>query len=392
MLKPRLFFIPLLSFLFNCQNPNTSLSSQTIFSIPVGIMRNEINLFSQKDLLYSDNSNFTLTPLGSYFITDRSSHKIFYYTNYGKLNYIIYNPEYRYDSDKKNSQYLDKTWPFGEISEIAANLTRLYVASTLSKNTADPNDLYTQVILTFDDKGEFLYQLGTNGTNSRPFRYRITKLFIDKQNQLFAISRHPEAYQIYQFSDKGKLLNNFELSVKRTILAFQNRNYEEDREFFEITSPSFSYDGKSLFFGLYRYTATVNDATFRTRQINAYSYDIYSIEVASPFQTLKKNFTIRKFNSERLDAKQMYGEQLLGTTSNDLLVFLQTYPNGKNILVYYDKKGNRKHIVNIDFKQDIPYKLYLAPNGLVSALNFYEDRVSVTWWRTDKLSGKELPF
>ena len=381
--------------LLGCQERTAILNSERIFRIPVGIMRKEINLFSRNNFLYNDNSSFTLTPLGNYFISDRSSRKIFHYTNYGKLSYIIYNPEYRYDSDRGNPKYLDTIYPFGEISEIAANMDKLYVTSTINKNIEEPNSLYTQAILTFDKKGKFLYWIGTEGIGKQYFRYRITKLFIDSQNNLFVILRGPEIYQIYQFSDDGTLLHNFQLSVSQTILqdkSFQNRSPKERNMFFEITAPNFSYDGKLLFFELYSYITKINDATSKTREIQSNKYDIYSIQTEPNSQKLKKHFTVRDFRSENAEIQQVYGEQLMGTTSNGFLVFLKTYSNGKNALVYRNKRGRLQYTVSIDIDPNIPYKLYLAPNGLVSALNFYEDEVIVTWWRTDKLLNKELSF
>ncbi len=388
--------------LLSCRYRTASLSSETIFSIPIGVMRDEINLFSRRDFLYSDGSSLALTPFGDYFIVDRSSHKILYYSNYGKLNYIIYNPDYRYDSDKQNPQYLDKVWYFGDISEIAVSLDKLYVTSTPSRHTDTnlaPEYFYAQFILTFNDKGEFLYQLGSEGKDSKPFLYSVTKLFVDRQGRLFVIARHPESYYIYEFSEDGELLGSFELSVQQSILANPaakdlglDMPSSTNKIFYEITSPNFSYDGEYLFFELYSYKKEINKATLKTRQLSTYGYDIYSVETVQPLRSLKKNFTVRDFKTGQADIKQMYGEELMGMTSNNLLVFLQTYPDGRNVLVYYDTKGDRKYIVTIDVKQQLPYKLYLAPNGLVSALNFYEDRVSVSWWRTDKLFGKELPF
>ncbi|WGK70204.1 hypothetical protein P0082_04910 [Candidatus Haliotispira prima] len=419
-----LFFLLLLITLFSfysCANREVSLVPETIFRIPMGVMRDEINLFSRKGYLYSDGSNFTLTPLGNYYIVDRASRKILYYSNYGKLNYIIYNPDYRFDSDKRSSKYLDKIWYFGELSEIAANVDRLYVTSTLGisgsfgapsapntskirdkgTNANRLNDLYTQAVLAFNNKGEFLYRLGKEGVNSKPFLHRIIKLFTDSRGNLFVVARHPEAYQIYKFSDKGQLLSGFELSAARDIFPetplrpqteTDKPDNTESKSFFEITSPDFSFDGKTLFFELYRYTTKINDATLKTSQLNTYSYDIYSISTDDPAAGPQKNFTVRRFSSGRPDAKQMYGEKLLGTTNNGLLAFLQTYPNGKNVVIYYNTEGVQKFTVTIDVKENIPYQFYLASNGLISALNFYEDHVAVTWWRTDKLFRKELGF
>ncbi|MEM9424758.1 MAG: hypothetical protein AAF975_08240, partial [Spirochaetota bacterium] len=244
-------------------------------------MRDEINLFSRKEFLYSDNSNFTLTPLGNYFIVDRPSRKIFHYTNYGKLNYIIYNPDYRYDSDKGNPKYLDKSWRLGEISEIAASLERLYVTTTLTRSAKEeaaparatgPNNFYHQVILVFNDRGEYLFQVGPEGVDSQPFLHPVTRLFVDKRENLFVISRQPEAYQIYQFSPQGSILRTFELSVRQTILQnriFQNQgNAEKNQTFFEIVAPHFSQDGKDLFFELYRYTTKINESTSKNQEIN----------------------------------------------------------------------------------------------------------------------------
>ena len=220
--KPLIIGVFLSILLFSCRYRTASLSSETIFSIPIGVMRDEINLFSRRDFLYSDGSSLALTPFGNYFIVDRSSHKILYYSNYGKLNYIIYNPDYRYDSDKQNPQYLDKVWYFGEISEIAVSLDKLYVTSTPSRHTDTnlaPEYFYAQFILTFNDKGEFLYQLGSEGKDSKPFLYSVTKIFVDRQGRLFVIARHPESYYIYEFSEDGELLGSFELSVQQSILA-----------------------------------------------------------------------------------------------------------------------------------------------------------------------------
>ncbi len=382
-------------FLLSCRAQTANFNSERIFSIPIGMMRKEINLFSINNFLYNDNNSFTLTPLGSYFIADHLSRKIFHYTNYGKLSYIIYNPEYRYDSDQGNPKYLDRTYPFGEISEIAANMDKLYVTSTIDQNVAELNSLYAQVILTFDKKGKFLYWIGKEGIGGQYFHYQITKLFIDSQNNLFVILRGPEMYQIYQFSGDGILINRFQLSVRQTILQdkfFQNQNRKQRDMFFEIMSPNFSYDGKLLFFELYSYIAKINDATSKTREIKSNKYDIYSIQTERNSQILKKHFTVRDFSSENAEIRQIYGEQLMGITSNDFLVFLKTYSNGQNALVYRNDKGRQQYTVFIDTEPNIPYKLYLAPNGLVSALNFYEDEVVVTWWRTDQLLDKVLSF
>ena len=403
--NPNISFVlvVLFSFILGCREKKLSINSETIFSIPIGVMRNEINLFTRENFMDNVHStSFTLTPLGNYFIVDVSSRKILYYNNYGKINFVIYNPAYRYESNKNNAKYLDRSWPFGQISEIAAGSSKLYVVSTADEDTSDRQVSYHQNILAFDFEGKFLYRLGTEGRDSRPFRYHITKLFISELGDLFVISKLPDTYQIYKFSNDGKLLQSFELSVELTILenpAFQKyldeqANQKLTQEFFVMNSPNFSYDGRTLFFELYRYIKEIHETTNKTKQIRLYRREIYSLELEgqSP-QKLKKNFTIRNLSSDTSAiSAQISTEEFMGTTGMGFLVFLQLYRSGEQVVVYYDQRGNRQYAVDIGFKSNIPYKLHLAKNGLVSALYFHEDRLSVVWWRTDKLFSKELSF
>ncbi len=432
----QLYFLPLaLGLLFSaCAASAHNLTSETIFRIPIGAMRDEINLFSRKSTLYNSGVEFTLTPLGSYYIVDHASRKILYYTNYGKLNHIIYNPNYRFDSDQQNPNYLDKIWQFGDISKIAASQNKLYITSTTvadatrqehsgaptqsdtgnQQSLANDSEFYTQTILTFDGKGEFLYQLGSEGKNGPSFLYRVIQLYIDSQKKLLVVTRRPDGYHIYRFSNDGDLLSSFELSVGSTLLSnptlraqlqgdttgqggdAEARRSIEGKSYFEINAPHFSTDGETLFFELYRYTTRINTVTSKTRQVDESGYDIYSIRIAEPHKSLKKNFMVRDFGAGNLENREArtysYGEQLMGATEDEFLVFLQTYSDGRNVLAYRDRKGNQKYIVTIGTEQEVPRQFFLAPNGLISALNFYEDHVRVNWWRTDKLFRRELSF
>ena len=361
-------------------------------------MRDQINLLSEKDYLYQESNHFALTPLGSYYIVDKASRKILYYNNYGKLNYIIYHPDYRFDSDKGNPKYLDKQWIFGEISQIAANMDRLYVVSSaLPQSSPREYTKKAQVVLAFDNKGEFLYQIGSAGIDSEPFLFTVVKLFIDSQGRLFVITRQTESYQIYRFSSEGRLISKFVLSVAKTIFSdksFQLTQKTEEgigKGFLEIHSPQLSYDGKYLFFELYHYIAEINQVTAKTKRLITNAYHIYSINTQSPDKSLKKNFTVWAMNRKNQKIpSQTYGEQLLGTTENGLLVLLQN--REKHILVYYEPDGEQKHIVNIVLSEKHPYQLNLAANGLLSGLYFYEDRVAINWWRTDTLINSEISF
>ena len=373
-------------------------------------MRDQINLLSENDYLFKESTGFTLNPLGSYYIVDKASKKILYYNNYGKLNYIIYHPDYRFDSDKENPKYLDKKWTFGKISQIAANLDKLYVVSSnpssLQSNGAakdgspnnPQNDQYTkkaQMILVFDNRGEFLYQIGRKGIDSEPFLFYIVKLFIDSQDQLFAITRQAESYEVYRFSREGRIISRFALS--KTLLSdksFQSNEKGNKKGFWEISSPQLSYNGKYLFFELYHYIREINQTTSKTESVITNGYYIYSINTENPKNSLKKNFTVWEYHLDDQEkrSRQIYGEQFIGTTENGLLVLLQNQYTEETNLIYYKPDGTKEYIVNIILPNKDPYQLYLAANGLLSSLYFYKDRIALKWWRTDMLINKELSF
>lgn len=374
----------------SCRYRAVSVVPEEIIKIPVGTMRDEINLYTAHYFPYHQTDLFAIDPMGTYYIADKESNKILSLNNFGQLNYLIYNPDYRFDSNLEAYLETDQRWRFEGIGAMVSSEKDIYVSTQIAilESNGEKEEQLGEEILLFNREGNYRFAVGFDGRDGRPFTDRILRLYLDQNRDLFVLMKTPENdYQINRYNKQGKALGSYLISKRKLqsdpeFQIFYRKLKEqfsssEDEIFFQIGLPYLSYDGNYFIYEGQWYVPPEREDQWTP----ANRYFLYSQNTngAEHYHQL--------FGFPRGDALS-----LIGLTRHNLLVFLQTNPKQNDTLLFYTPQGKLLKEVDLGIGMETVIDFDLARNGLFSTLQWEEDFVSVSWWRTDVLFGKFYSF
>lgn len=356
--------------LFSCsQKKNAVLEKEEMFSLSYGKFDDSIYPFAENRIAMND---------GFFYLSDSVLGKVMKFNSYGDLLILDFN------TDKNLKQLLvannDGTTPSNKASfpselispkQIAVNNDQSYfVSDTLPDYqnlwSPDLNCMLTDTVICFDSHGKTIAKLGQDGRDSEPFP-QIIRLETTDNKMLAVHTLSPVGQIVYLFDSNLKVLNKIKINPENI------PHINKENQIISLDSISCSKTDNKLFVKVDYYLGSDNDIDFFKSSVCCYD--------------ISQNKFI--WNIDIPESNTLY--QLLGVNGNDMIYLLSPSESSVYNLLIMD--GDRGEIANIPLKIDLngiqQSDIALSNQGIITGLFALEDKVSVVWWRSDKLVKEE---
>lgn len=377
---------------------------EELFSLNFGYNDNEIgiNLNSENMLEYGFDFDY---KNNFFYISDSINNKVIKLTEKGEALLIIYNPET--NSILKSTDVSSATGDeilFTKLYREYGLYTPEIIASDGDRNiyvvNKDPGlkkinenqSVSDQLILKFDNNGDFLYLLGTEGKgNLTPFTH-ITDIKIDDKDNLLIKEDFDENTLICKFDKNGALLKKSVVNKKEIPLQKNEENliaiqsgvflgYKEDELY--ITSQFIKENLESSLI-----------LKYETLYEKLFGYSLQNDKYQRLIMKIQQKFTDISKLSNYADIKDMYGENKVIARPIDDFAGIDIYSNiyfiqrdisikGKNIndftLAEYDTNGRLKKNYIVNYPPDIEVTSNLLISDFGAAYSYYIKGEEITF-------------
>ena len=394
-----------LCFLFVSCNPRSGdiLQKELLFELRYGKTEDQMNIFPEpgQNSLLKDR---ILMENGLFYISNGQSQKIMEFNSYGDIIYLYFNnltnPEpvllQVNEQDSVSSTRNVYHYPFIDIGEIGLTRSRMLLADDRIVENRIEHDrelgvLLDRIILQFDSRGNFLDYLGQEGPGGTPFPL-IDKIRVTDNDEIVIFTVNPRGWRIFWFSPEGKPL--FTRDIFDDSLPFPSK-LVKDSGYYTLETIDCSnterllYIKADYFIDYTNVLETERTGTgFSSSQIITLDVEknafINLLEIPGYIQTETRPGNLNQENRDLI-------YEFVGLTGKG--TFFLMCLNGVNAynLMIVDQEGRvylRRNIVlgneHLNFKE-----FNISNNGILTALISWEDRVEVSWWRTDTFLTKE---
>jgi hypothetical protein len=369
------------------------LSREELFSLQIGKMDNQIDLFQMRGLTANAKNKIYMRD-GLFYIANGNSAKIMELSSYGDLIFLLYNPEGNppptsfspRDSEELASTKRAVAYPLRRIGDLVVDSEkRIYVEDAVSEERQvrdkDLGVVLDRVILRFDRHGTLLDFIGQEGVGGTPFPY-IDGLYITDLDDLVVICRTPRFWHVYWFSSDGVL--QYQVDIDQEHLPMPQEGGEAVSTLGRIVPDR---DEPVLYLLIYIYLGSAAEAPSE----RSYSTRIYNLSLQTGryegfVELPQEGMRIEKTGTQEVEVPAPSFE-LLGVDSNDAFFLMRREEANLFQLLVLDQTGReaaRRHIVMED--SELFYKeIRLSPGGIIYALLAEEYKAKVVWWRADRL-------
>ncbi len=381
--------------LISCEKQRRTLALEEDkgFSLEYGNFEDELNVFDFNKI--GDIDTCIAMRDGFYYVANGASKKIMEFNSYGDLLNLYYNDEANptpsFASEEQVVSVTRKAtaYPFNKITSIAVDARRyLYVADSLTlerqEQDTEINQILGQVILRFDNSGNFIDYIGQQGPGGTPFPY-IKDIFGTNNNELVVyclVSGNPF---IYWFSSSGALL--YTINIDRSSIPNPYKSTIGD-SWLEIENVIPDYSKRSLYVKVDYFKTHIDETTHLQSGIDYAETIVYTMDVTnqsyssplsiSPYtEPLEEGFTGGGYNIPY---------DFLGVSDDGWFFFAVSTSKGFNVLMV---QTEGQHIITrdiaLDHKKNLFYSFSLSNTGIISVLLLQGEKAFVNWWRTDNL-------
>lgn len=380
-----------------CNKPTAGkLERENLFAIKYGNFEDQLDMFQLASTYIRPDSQLAMDD-GIFYISNASAGKIMKLTSFGDMLALYYNPEKNPRPTFIDTAQPEKittrrtvTYPLNHPTYLAITPNKhLFAIDTVNEDRIEydqtENLALRDVVLHFNEQGEFVDTVGQEGIGGTPFP-PIEGLYSDSENGIAVICRTEHAVRIYWYDAAGSLL--YKIPVALTGLPTP---YSSDVKIFsslEKVVPDFS--SKTLYFKIDYYRENIDADTNVSAGI---SYDksclyIFNIDTRryerkadiAPYEdTETTNTGTRHF-------KKVYG--LIGITANNWC-FLTTPQSDGYILELIDLNSNKIYTrtLTVSAEELVYNAFHLSQNGILSALIADNEQAQIVWWRTNEITG-----
>ena len=389
-MNKRAFFVLLIAIVMlfsSCERNNrNNLERESLFSIPLGKMADEIDYFQRDNFQFSSDNDLVMKD-GFFYISNGRSGKLMKFNNYGNLFTLIYNPDRNPYPAELFSRNSDNTavnrqvvmWQFNSPGFIAVAENDIYVVDTVSANRRiiENGILKEKVILHFDENGEYKDFIGLEGVGGLPFPY-IENIWVSDLSELIVLFRTSESWFANWYTINGSLRYSVEIKVSsiplpagETDLIISLDNVIPDRSCYELYL-KLTYFKKNVSESL---SGMVIDEIFG---------GIYNLNVT---ESRYYGWTRLPENKILLDEMEIDSPYILIGSFKGYLLFISHGEPGTYKLLISNEKGEfeQEKILLVE-EEDVIFKdFFLSQEGILNAMFFTEEEAKIMWWRTDKL-------
>ena len=374
-----------------------SLEEKTLFSLNYGNFEDELNLFS----LANPGPIKTCIEMrdGFFYIANGESKKVMEFNSYGDLISIFYNdetnpvPSFATTEDAQQDMAGTRkaiSYPLNSVGEIAVDSRKyLYVVDKLPVERQEQDTknrtLLSQVVLRFDSGGNFMDYIGQQGPGGVPFPH-VRDIYTTDENELVVVCQTNDGMMAYWFNDTGYLMYTVPFSVSQLPNPLQEQTEFEMFVSLEKIVPS--YTEKKLFVKVDYYTTTMDTASNVQSGIDYTATLLFPLDVETG--VYGQPLTIPPYEENVSDGltRLVYplSYEFLGTTDSGWLFFMVADDGGYTVqMIQEDEQKVLVRHLDVDHNENLYYDFVLSPTGIISALFVKEDKVTISWWRTDTL-------
>jgi hypothetical protein len=379
-----------------CKGRGTTLLREDLFTLDIGRLEGEIDLFQNPVLRNGPKSSLVMSD-GLFYITNSAGQKVTRYNSYGDLLFMIYNEET--NPPLLDLQVIDRltpaitrwavSYPLQNPGAIAVDSKKnIYIADRLTSDrhryNRETDTLYNSLVLRFDANGQFEEYLGRQGRGGSPFP-DIENIYLSSNDDIVVVSKTGSDYIVYWFSSDGTLQH--EISFKNSGIPVPQNS--EDL-LVSLDGVAVAPDEKIVYLKV-DYYREIFDETTETRsgsEPGGCSLWLFSIERNRYIDETKIPFYEEQIimNGRRSSKELFY--TMLGVLKNKEVVFYFPTENGYSILsLTADEvaRQRKRGFIDVD-PAELEYSHFnLASNGIITALLATEWEAKVVWWRTDLL-------
>ena len=383
---------------FSCSREKVveNVPREELFSLNYGNFEDEINLFSLSDV--GEINTSLVMHEGFFYIANGEAGKIMKMNSYGDLLTLYFNedinpvPSVQAGISGSNATRKSISYPFNSISSIAVDSRQyLYVVDRLPPERVEydsnTKEILGQVVLRFDDEGNFLDYFGQQGRGALPFAY-IRNIYVTRHRELVVICKSDDSNvgeTVYWFSSEGFLLTKLQINSKNVPNPVDP---EGNESFVAIENVVPGYDDRMLYLSINYYRNYVDEASRVQSGIEYISTYLYSldvetgifdegIEVPSDYYEVSGDYSKHEFNVPY---------EFMGVTATGWAFYVNSIDAGLNVqMVQLNGQHILKRVLTFDRYRSLFYALNLSETGVISALIGNREKASFCWWRTDSL-------
>jgi len=395
-LNPLFFFIFINFFFLACyRNQISPLAREQIFTFQIGRLEDQIAIHNVKENHGTLRTNFTMRD-GLFYISDGNGEKIVRYNSYGDPLFMIYNGETNptpmtlITLEKMPKDEIITRWafthPLQSPGKIAVDSRKhIYVEDKLPNNQQiidnENRTLLDNIILHFNENGEYIKYLGREGINGSPFP-KIEGIYASIENELVIICRLVTGWNIYWFDSDGIALYLIKIN-DNDIPSFENRQV-----FSVIDTIIASPDERKLYIKVNYYQDTFDELTNIRSGNDPHSSVIWVMNIENG--TYHKSIELPLYeyviseNNQQTTIKMFYS--LLGVIQNERIFLQFPVENGYTILLLNAQTKTQTQVFIKVEDEESQYNIFnLSNEGILSALIVSNWDVKLVWWRTDTL-------
>ncbi|MGP1416030.1 MAG: LIC_12708 family protein [Treponema sp.] len=371
------------------------MKREDLFSLFYGSFEDDINLSNIYKIPSNSVDSQIVMKKGFFYISNPGAKKILKLTSFGDLLAVYYNGEYSRIPDFRNQENTNVLstreaieYPFNFPTFIVVTDNKnVYIVDGLTEDRIEydlqDNIGLKNIVLHFDEKGEFVDYIGQEGYGGSPFP-SIDAIYSNNQDEIIVVCKVNQNVRFYYYNSKGGLVHKYSISLETLPEV-----YKEKREVYmniDRTIPinDFLYVKVDYYIQEIDHVSNVKKGiiydktmlhTFN-RKTKTY---IKSVEL--PFY---EDNEIR--NGDVIKTKRIY--EFIGMTE-DGKCFLITPKNEIFALAIFDTKDNRtyKHNLIVPLKT-IYSNFYVSNDGMLCALFADENEVKVSMWLSNMLTRK----
>lgn len=382
-----------------CKNHETKLvEREDLFTIQYGNFDNEINLSKMDRNTYSV-ANIYLNN-GIFYLSNTTSKKVIKTSFYGDLLALYYNSEYNpkpdfvpaaADEPSNNQKSLPGTrtaveYPFNSCSFLVVNeMEHLYVVDRVPTDRIQIDNeqkiALTDVILHFDNNGNFIDYIGQEGLGGTPFP-NIVSLSTNAKNDVIAVCKTLNSMNVFWFTADGVLVSrtNFDINA----LPF---SYEPDREFHMNIDAIFpSYESRDLYIKIDYYVDDIDGETGANLGIDYDKSSVYKVSLdKGEFQPVKDINPYKIIDeNDTIVGEKVY--MLMNVCKDDWAFLMTKLDDAFAILLLNLKTGKTKKL-NLSLKNFSPLfsTFTVTPDCMLAGLFGDENEATVSVWHTENV-------
>lgn len=349
-----------------------------LFVLSPGTLAGELDWFYRDGFRIAANVDI-YTRDGLVYLSGGEAGKVLVLNSYGDLLTLIYDPERnpepaRPDDDEGGRSI--RSWPLRNTGAIVAGSSHILVEDLVTADRRILDDdigaLCDRVILRFDRDGNYVDYLGREGVGGLPFPF-IESLDVREDGGIVVTGRTVDGWLSWWFDADGHPTATVKIDLDKLPTLG-----DSDRSSVYMVKP----DPRRWFLYL-RIDHYPPEGSEETLQARLYPFDL----------------TTRRYGtalSLPLDAGSGGNDppippDYIGTSVDGTHFLLAPERTDTYRLIVMDSDGRIVHRrrLMVDDNADV-YRLFrLQPDGLLAGIFLGGDEATVSWWRSDRLTGNE---